>query len=88
MKGIKNFQISVFSLGLWTQLQCLDVDLEIVILKMTVKYLEKEKPVFQHEEVPGIHRTLVEIKSPDLYLWGVHKELQEPDLVRALNLSI
>nr|GFC26160.1 hypothetical protein [Tanacetum cinerariifolium]GFC91795.1 hypothetical protein [Tanacetum cinerariifolium] len=42
----------------------------------------------QHEEVPGIHRTLVEIKSPELYLWWVHKEPQEPDLVRALNLSV
>nr|GFC47043.1 hypothetical protein [Tanacetum cinerariifolium] len=50
--------------------------------------LEQEKPIFQHEEVPGIHRSLVEIKSPDLYLWGVHKELQEPNLVRALNLSV
>nr|GFA41440.1 hypothetical protein [Tanacetum cinerariifolium] len=26
-----------------------------------------EEPVFQHEEVPDIHRTLAEIKSPDLY---------------------
>nr|GEW77300.1 hypothetical protein [Tanacetum cinerariifolium] len=53
------------------QLQCLDVDLEIVMSKMTMKYLEKEKPVFQHDEVPSIHQTLVEVKSPDLYLWAV-----------------
>ncbi|GKC25322.1 hypothetical protein Tco_1027472 [Tanacetum coccineum] len=33
-------------------------------------------------------RTLVGIKSPVLYLWGVQKVLQEPDLVRALNLSV
>nr|GEV00144.1 hypothetical protein [Tanacetum cinerariifolium] len=29
-----------------------------------------EKPVFQHEEVPDIHQTLVEIKSPVIYWWG------------------
>ncbi|GKG13857.1 hypothetical protein Tco_0350817 [Tanacetum coccineum] len=32
--------------------------------ELTVNDLEKEKPVFQHEEVLGIHRTLVGIKSP------------------------
>nr|GEU74869.1 hypothetical protein [Tanacetum cinerariifolium] len=31
---------------------------------------QTEEPVFQHEEVPDIHRTLVEIKSPVLYWWG------------------
>nr|GEX44525.1 integrase, catalytic region, zinc finger, CCHC-type, peptidase aspartic, catalytic [Tanacetum cinerariifolium] len=29
-----------------------------------------DEPVFQHEEVPNIHQTLAEIKSPVLYLWG------------------
>nr|GEZ04078.1 hypothetical protein [Tanacetum cinerariifolium] len=40
-----------------------------------------EELVCQHEEVPDIHRTLAEIKSPVLYWWEVHKELQEPNLV-------
>ncbi|GJR59368.1 hypothetical protein Tco_1501530 [Tanacetum coccineum] len=68
----------------------MDESLEIVKPKMTVNDLEKEQRnlVFQHEEVPGIHQTLVGIKSPVLYLWGVHKVLQEPNLVRALNLSV
>nr|GEY22520.1 hypothetical protein [Tanacetum cinerariifolium] len=42
--------------------------------------LEQEEPIFQHEEVPDIHRTVAKIKSPVLYWWGVHKELQEPNL--------
>nr|GEV30810.1 retrovirus-related Pol polyprotein from transposon TNT 1-94 [Tanacetum cinerariifolium] len=51
-------------------------------------YQMDEKPVFQHEEVLDIHLTLVKIESPDLYWWGVHKELQEPNLVRGLSLSV
>nr|GFB40287.1 hypothetical protein [Tanacetum cinerariifolium] len=47
-----------------------------------------ENPVFQPEEVPDIHRTLAEIESPVPYWWGVHKELQEPDLVQGLSLSV
>nr|GFC31452.1 hypothetical protein [Tanacetum cinerariifolium] len=32
--------------------------------------LEQENLVAQPEEVPDIHRTLVEIESPVLYWWG------------------
>nr|GEV70394.1 hypothetical protein [Tanacetum cinerariifolium] len=38
--------------------------MEIVMPKMTVNDLENERPVYQHEEVPGIHRTWVGMKYP------------------------
>nr|GFC93946.1 hypothetical protein [Tanacetum cinerariifolium] len=47
-----------------------------------------ENPVFQPEEVLDIHRTVTEIESLVLYWWGVHNELQEPDLVQGLSLSV
>nr|GFD16001.1 hypothetical protein [Tanacetum cinerariifolium] len=51
-------------------------------------HIPTENPIFQPEEVLDIHRTLAEIESLVLYWWGVYKELQEPDLVQGLSLSI
>nr|GFB72724.1 retrovirus-related Pol polyprotein from transposon TNT 1-94 [Tanacetum cinerariifolium] len=34
------------------------------------RFRSMKEPVFQHKEVPDIHRTLVGIKSPVLYWWG------------------